>query len=408
MTSVTTMHADILPFPTVITPVPTHRTPRTSRANHAPVPEALQLLHLRVMGSLGRPGTVLGSTNHARIIEVQYDDPQDDCWGLPGSSHGSPVVSLMLYDDEHRICYGDPWDVRLAVAAVTWCEVHGCAEIDCPQDPDVAPALEVRPMPTPDVPAGLLTVGHGKLSHEELVALLRGAGVTHLVDVRSHPGSKHNPDATGETLKRRLPEDGITYTWEPRLGGRRRPVADGPDVVWRHPSFRAYASHARSVEFVAAMDELLELAARTRVAVMCSESVWWRCHRRFIADFATVARRREVLHLMHDGKLRPHTPMPGVRLRPDGLLVYDIVPDEPTPTTDAPAGPAEWGGTRTNPTRLHRFTPDRHALCSRRIRPGVITGPGALNTRTHYANRDGYTFCPRCVAKTQPTLTTVA
>jgi uncharacterized protein (DUF488 family) len=120
-----------------------------------------------------------------------------------------------------------------------------------------------------------------------------------------------------------MPGAGIAYRWEPRLGGFRKPPSDSPDVVWRNASFRGYATHARSPEFVAAMDALVRQADRERTAVMCSEAVWWRCHRRLSADFAVLARGVPVRHLMHDGRLTAHEPTPGVRLRDDGLLVYD-------------------------------------------------------------------------------------
>ena len=120
-----------------------------------------------------------------------------------------------------------------------------------------------------------------------------------------------------------LPGAGVAYRWEKRLGGFRRPSADNPDVVWRESMFRGYAEHMRSAEFGAAIDAVLAEAESRQVAVMCSESVWWRCHRRLVADFVCAARGAEVRHLMHDGRLEPHRPSDGLRLRDDGLLVYD-------------------------------------------------------------------------------------
>ena len=120
-----------------------------------------------------------------------------------------------------------------------------------------------------------------------------------------------------------LPAAGVAYRWEKRLGGFRRPSADNPDVVWRESMFRGYAEHMRSAEFGAAIDAVLAEAESRQVAVMCSESVWWRCHRRLVADFVSAARGVEVRHLMHDGRLEPHRPSDGLRLRDDGLLVYD-------------------------------------------------------------------------------------
>ncbi|MER7490486.1 DUF488 domain-containing protein [Streptomyces sp. NPDC126497] len=172
-------------------------------------------------------------------------------------------------------------------------------------------------------PRALSTFGHGTADREALTALLHGAGIAAVVDVRIGPGSRRDPDLARARLARWLPEAGISYRWERDLGGFRKPPPDSPDTVWRNASFRGYAAHTRTPEFVAAMDALLERAAREPTAVMCSESVWWRCHRRLIADFALVARRTPVRHLMHDGRHTPHGPTPGVRLRDDGLLVYD-------------------------------------------------------------------------------------
>ncbi|MEV6792176.1 DUF488 domain-containing protein [Streptomyces sp. NPDC051320] len=172
-------------------------------------------------------------------------------------------------------------------------------------------------------PPALITVGHGTADREQLAGLLRGAQVAAVVDVRTAPGSRHNPDVGRERLRAWLPEYGIDYRREKDLGGFRRTAPDSPDVVWRNDSFRGYAGYTRDPHFLAAMDRLLAEAAGTRTAVMCGESVWWRCHRRIIADFAVLARGVPALHLMHDGRLTPHRPTPGARLRDDGLLVYD-------------------------------------------------------------------------------------
>ncbi|WP_410539494.1 DUF488 family protein [Streptomyces sp. KL2] len=173
-------------------------------------------------------------------------------------------------------------------------------------------------------PAPLLyTVGHGTAGRERLAGLLTEAGIGLVVDVRTAPGSRRAPDLARDRLARWLPEHGIAYRWEKPLGGFRRPPADSPDVVWRNASFRGYAAHTRDPSFREALEGVLGDAARTATAVMCSESVWWRCHRRLIADAAVLTAGADVLHLMHDGRLTPHGPTPGVRLREDGLLVYD-------------------------------------------------------------------------------------
>ena len=163
----------------------------------------------------------------------------------------------------------------------------------------------------------LLTVGHGPDDRDRLGARLSGAGVTSLVDVRRFPGSRNNPDVRREALEEWLPASGIGYRWEERLGGRRRlppgePVADG---WWTVAQFAAYAAHTRTPEFTAALDEVLEEAAATTVAVMCSESVWWRCHRRLIADVVVLGRGLPVQHLMPDGRLAPHRPSDGAVVR---------------------------------------------------------------------------------------------
>lgn len=168
---------------------------------------------------------------------------------------------------------------------------------------------------------GLLTFGHGTASQDRIAELLRGAGVALLVDVRTVPGSRRNPHVARRELERWLPEHGIGYRWDKRLGGFRRAPADSPDVFWREEMFRGYAAHMRTPEFAAAVGELL--GEERDQAVMCSESVWWRCHRRLIADFVVLARGVPVHHLMHDGRLTPHTPSAGARLRGDGLIVYD-------------------------------------------------------------------------------------
>jgi uncharacterized protein (DUF488 family) len=166
----------------------------------------------------------------------------------------------------------------------------------------------------------LLTVGHGPEDRIRLGARLTGAGVDSLVDVRRFPASRNNPDVAREALADWLPALGIGYRWDERLGGRRRlppgkPVADD---WWTVAQFAAYAAHTRTAEFAAALDDVLAEAAGVTVAVMCSESVWWRCHRRLVADVAVLARGVPVAHLMPDGRLAPHRPSEGAELGADG------------------------------------------------------------------------------------------
>jgi uncharacterized protein (DUF488 family) len=174
----------------------------------------------------------------------------------------------------------------------------------------------------------LLTVGHGPDDRTRLGARLTGAGVGLVVDVRRFPGSRSNPDVRREALERWLPPAGVGYRWDARLGGRRRlppdePVADG---WWTVAQFAAYAAHTRTPEFATALDEVLAEAATTTVAVMCSESVWWRCHRRLIADVAVLGRGVPVHHLMPDGRLTPHAPSAGAVLDADGEVSWPAAP----------------------------------------------------------------------------------
>ena len=169
----------------------------------------------------------------------------------------------------------------------------------------------------------LLTYGHGTESAERTVATLAGAGVVSLVDIRTAPGSRRNPQFARAAMEEWLPGAGIAYRWEKRMGGFRRPSAGNPDVAWREDMFRGYAEHMLSADFREAIDAVLAEAESRQVAVMCSESLWWRCHRRLVADFAAAARGTDVRHLMHDGRTEPHRLSPGLRLRADGLLVYD-------------------------------------------------------------------------------------
>jgi uncharacterized protein (DUF488 family) len=130
-----------------------------------------------------------------------------------------------------------------------------------------------------------------------------------------------------------VPAGGIPYRWEPRLGGRRRPTAHSANVALRNPSFRAYADHMATAEFRDALAALVDDADEREVAIMCAESVWWRCHRRLIADAAVLLHDREVRDLFHDGRLQSHKPSPEARVATgdDGapVLVYDVGVERP-------------------------------------------------------------------------------
>jgi len=184
----------------------------------------------------------------------------------------------------------------------------------------VAEAADEAPL----AQTGLLTVGHGRLDQEGLTRLLQEAGVQLLVDVRRFPGSRANPAVSRDALPGWLPEAGIDYQWQERLGGRRPvPDPDDQDPWWQVAAFRGYAAHTRTAAFRDALAEVLDELDRRRVVVMCSESVWWRCHRRIIADVATLAHGVTVRHLMHDGRVTEHPPSEGARVGADRVVVWD-------------------------------------------------------------------------------------
>jgi uncharacterized protein (DUF488 family) len=161
------------------------------------------------------------------------------------------------------------------------------------------------------------------LAAEELTTLLAEAGIRRLVDVRAFPGSRRNPQFGRDAMAEWLPTSGVAYHWMQGLGGRRRPVEGSRHTALRNDSFRAYADHMETDEFLGAVDDLLDLAAVESTAVMCSESVWWRCHRRLVADHLVLLRDLPTTHLMHDGRRTDHVPTDGVRVE-DGRLVYDL------------------------------------------------------------------------------------
>jgi uncharacterized protein (DUF488 family) len=167
------------------------------------------------------------------------------------------------------------------------------------------------------------TLGHGTLSAEEFVIVVHNAGVEVVVDVRRFPGSRRYPHFAREEMAAWLPEHGVDYEWLPSLGGRRKPAPDSSNSGLRNEQFRAYADYMMSDEFDEGVTDLFALARVRRVAVMCAESVWWRCHRRLLADHLVLVEQTRVEHLFHDGRLVEHPPTPEARLF-DGRVIYDV------------------------------------------------------------------------------------
>jgi uncharacterized protein (DUF488 family) len=164
------------------------------------------------------------------------------------------------------------------------------------------------------------TVGHSTRSGEEFVEILKAHDIEVLVDVRTYPGSRRYPQFNKETLRESLGENGIDYRHEPRLGGRRSARPDSHNTAWRNAQFRGYADHMETEEFKSGVRELLELAAKKRVAVMCAEAVWWRCHRSLISDYLK-AEGHEVIHILDAKKTEEH-PFTSAATIVDGKLSY--------------------------------------------------------------------------------------
>lgn len=182
----------------------------------------------------------------------------------------------------------------------------------------------------------ILTVGHSTHPLQEFIELLHGARVRAIVDVRRLPGSNRYPWFNEDALSQSLPEARIDYRRAASLGGRRTVSRDVPvevNALWRNRSFHNYADHALGDEFTRGLegliheDELIGADADSAVAVMCSEAVWWRCHRRIIADHL-LARGIAVGHLMPDGRTVPAELTPGALAR-EGTVVYPAAPTDP-------------------------------------------------------------------------------
>ena len=168
------------------------------------------------------------------------------------------------------------------------------------------------------------TIGHARRPISEFVNLLQKAGVTLVADVRAIPRSRTNPQYNRDVLPQALAAFQIGYEHIAALGGRRRRRKDAKpslNTFWRNEAFRNYADYAATEEFRAGFDELRTLARRQRCAIMCAETVWWRCHRRIITDYL-LADGIPVAHIMGNNRVDPAKLTPGARLLPGGILVY--------------------------------------------------------------------------------------
>lgn len=188
--------------------------------------------------------------------------------------------------------------------------------------------------------ARIATIGHSNRPQGKVLDMLQAAGVGLLVDVRAFPRSRTNPDFNIDCFPQALGERQIAYRHDPALGGRRNrqpQVGEKVNALWRERSFHNFADYAMGPTFTDALDRLIAEAADRRVALMCSEAVWWRCHRRIITDHLLLA-GHPVEHLMAPGRTERAKPTPGAGRLPDGRVVYAPTPDEPPlPLAPSPA-----------------------------------------------------------------------
>jgi uncharacterized protein (DUF488 family) len=165
----------------------------------------------------------------------------------------------------------------------------------------------------------IFTIGHSTHPIDQFVHLLHTHGVEQLIDIRTVPRSRTNPQFNRDTLPGSLQATGIGYLHMPALGGLRRARADSPNTAWRNASFRGYADYMQTPEFAAAIESLIELAGGRQVAIMCAEAVPWRCHRSLVAD-ALSACGIPVEDILSAGRRQPHKLTPFARV--EGTRVW--------------------------------------------------------------------------------------
>jgi uncharacterized protein (DUF488 family) len=164
------------------------------------------------------------------------------------------------------------------------------------------------------------TIGHSNRTLEQFTELLTAHQIRLLADVRRFPGSRRLPHFNKENLSESLPQIGIEYMHFPELGGRRKVRPDSPNTVWRNEAFRGYADFMMTPEFRTGIDHLLHHAAEKRTAIMCSEALWWQCHRSMISDYLKAA-GHEVIHILSATKTEVHPFTSAARIV-DGKLSY--------------------------------------------------------------------------------------
>lgn len=175
------------------------------------------------------------------------------------------------------------------------------------------------------------SVGHGTAAAKDFAALARDARIDVIVDIRRFPGSRRNPQYAQDAMAVWLPQEGVAYEHEPLLGGRRKLTDGSVNLGLRNEQFRGYADYMYTADFAQGIERLMGVAATRQVAMMCSESVWWLCHRRLVADHLVLVHETPVRHLLHDGRVTSHVPTPEAALV--GNRVVYASPLEPETVT---------------------------------------------------------------------------
>ena len=193
-------------------------------------------------------------------------------------------------------------------------------------------------MPSTEPPPIVLTIGHSTRTLEEFIGLLQAHGATRVVDVRTVPRSRHNPQFDKAALPRALKKAGLGYVHLPGLGGLRHAKRDSLNVGWRNASFRGYADYMQTPGFEQSLEELIRLAKQERIAIMCAEAVPWRCHRSLIAD-ALLVRGIRSEDIMSPTRRQAHTLTPFAKVR-GTTITYpaEVLPSTPKKPSAKRAG----------------------------------------------------------------------
>jgi uncharacterized protein (DUF488 family) len=174
-------------------------------------------------------------------------------------------------------------------------------------------------MPKEELSPLVMTIGHSTRTLEEFIRLLQAHGATCVVDVRTVPRSRHNPQFNKASLPRSLKKFGLGYVHMPGLGGLRHAKGDSPNVGWRNASFRGYADYMQTPEFAESLEEVIRLAHQDRIVLMCAEAVPWRCHRSLIAD-ALLVRGIRTEDIISATRRLVHTLTPFARVQGTSII----------------------------------------------------------------------------------------